>query len=166
MHQDDVVLGMVHGVEDLLRRQAHVHRVQHRAEHRHGEEALQRAVAVPVEQGHGVAGLDAGGAQRVGQALDALVEGAVVVAQLVGIDDFLVWLVAHPGQQQALDQQLVVVGTLRRRNYFCRRHCCFLNLAILKFGFAARGGTGIRTVQAIRSDRFGRAGSPPPWNQQ
>ncbi|MDT4884251.1 hypothetical protein FQZ97_1203730 [compost metagenome] len=95
VHQDDVVLGMVHGVGDLFRRQADIHRMQHRAKHRHGEETLQGAVAVPVQQSDGIASLDAGCRQHVGQALDAFVESPVAVAQLVGADDFLVRLVAH-----------------------------------------------------------------------
>ena len=38
--QHHAILGVVHGVENLLRRQAHVDRVHHRANHRDGEHAL------------------------------------------------------------------------------------------------------------------------------
>ncbi|MNN33516.1 hypothetical protein D3C81_1472780 [compost metagenome] len=122
MHQHQVILGVVHGEEHLLRRQANVHGVQYRADHRHGKETLQVAVAVPVEQGHGVPGLDAGGGQGVGQAADPLIEGLVAVAQFVGVDDFPPWLVAHPGQQQLLDQQRIGIGAGGRWNDFCRDH--------------------------------------------
>ncbi|MNL60881.1 hypothetical protein D3C87_1847340 [compost metagenome] len=122
MHQHQVILGVVHGEQHLLRRQANVHRVQHRADHRHGEEAFQVAVAVPIEQGHGVTGLDPGRRQRIGQAANTLVEGLVAVAQLVGVDDFPARLVAHAGQQQLLDQQGIGIGAVGGRNYFCRHH--------------------------------------------
>ncbi|MNC20255.1 hypothetical protein D3C75_681990 [compost metagenome] len=114
MYQDQAVLGMVHGVAHLLGGQPHVHRVQHRPQHRHGKEALQRPVAVPVEQGHGVARLDPGGGQHIGQPLNAFEQRGVGVAQLVGVDDFLVGLVAHARQQQALDQQRIGIGLLGR----------------------------------------------------
>ncbi|MNE23855.1 hypothetical protein D3C80_1171270 [compost metagenome] len=49
MHQHQVVFGVVHGVGNLLGGQAHVHRVQHRTQHRHGKKTLERAVAVPIQ---------------------------------------------------------------------------------------------------------------------
>jgi hypothetical protein len=72
--QHEAVFGVVHGVEDLLRRQAHVDGVHHRADHRDGEHAFQVTVAVPVHHRHGVTGLHPGLGQHVGQARDALVE--------------------------------------------------------------------------------------------
>ncbi|MNE89798.1 hypothetical protein D3C80_1872490 [compost metagenome] len=96
--------------------------MQHRADHRHGEEALQVAVAVPIEQCDSIARLDAGCDQRIGQAADALVERAVVVAQFVGVDDLLLGRVARTREQQAFDQQRVVVGAFCRGNYFCFHH--------------------------------------------
>ncbi|MNP40422.1 hypothetical protein D3C76_1340640 [compost metagenome] len=122
MHQHQVIFGVVHGVQHLLWRQAHIDRVQHRTDHRHGKEALQVAVAVPIEQGHGVPGLDPGVDQRVGQLADALIERAVVVAQLVRVDDLLVGRIARAREQQAFDQQWVVVGAFCRRDYFCIQH--------------------------------------------
>ena len=92
--QHETVFGMVHGVENLIRRQADVDGVQHRAEHGNGEHALQIAVAVPVHDSHGITGLDPRLAKHVGQARDTLVEGGVAVAQLVAIDDFAGFLVA------------------------------------------------------------------------
>ena len=116
MHQYQAVLGMVHGVAHLLGGQPYVYRVQHRTQHRYGEEAFKGPMAVPVEQGHGVARLDPGGGQYIGQPLDAFEQRGVGVAQLVGVDDFLVGLVAHARQQQALDQQRIGVGLLGRRH--------------------------------------------------
>ncbi|MNP14388.1 hypothetical protein D3C76_1067100 [compost metagenome] len=122
MHQHQVILGVVHGVGHLLRRQANVHRVQHRANHRHGEEAFQRTVAVPVQQRDSVTGLHAGRAQHVGQAPHPLLELAVAVAQRVGVDDLLVRLVPHTRHQQAFDQQGVGIGAGCWRHYFCLGH--------------------------------------------
>ncbi|MNT25656.1 hypothetical protein D3C72_1611850 [compost metagenome] len=79
MHQHQAIFSMVHGVADLLGRQAHIDRVQYRANHRHGKETLQRPVAVPVKQGHGVAGFDPGLNQDIGQALNAFEQGRIAV---------------------------------------------------------------------------------------
>ncbi|MNF85529.1 hypothetical protein D3C84_679280 [compost metagenome] len=122
MHEHQVVLGMVHGEEHLIRRKTDVHGMQHRADHRHGKETFQVAMAIPVKQGHRVPGLDAGSGQGVGQLAYPLVERLVAVAQLVGIHDFPARLVAHAGQQQLLDQQGIGVGAVGGRNYFCRHH--------------------------------------------
>ncbi|MNE98489.1 hypothetical protein D3C80_1970040 [compost metagenome] len=93
--------------------------MQHRANHRHGKEALQITMTVPVEYCHRIPGLDAGGGQGIGQPTDPLVESLVAVTQLVGIDDLLCGLVANPRQQQALDQQPIAVCTFSWRNDFC-----------------------------------------------
>ncbi|MNZ89996.1 hypothetical protein D3C78_1089440 [compost metagenome] len=122
MHQHHVILGVVHGVEHLLGREADVDRVQHRANHRHGKETLKVAVAVPIEQGHGIPCLDACVDQGIGQAPDPLVERAVVVAQLVCVDDLLLRCVAGPREQQAFDQQGIAVSAFCGRDYFCFRH--------------------------------------------
>ncbi|MNH46083.1 hypothetical protein D3C79_1087300 [compost metagenome] len=53
-------------------------------------------MAVPIQQRHGIPGLHPGRTQRIGQAPDPLVEVAVGVAQLVGVDDLLFRLVAYP----------------------------------------------------------------------
>ncbi|MCY1365184.1 hypothetical protein D9M69_520200 [compost metagenome] len=124
VHQDQAILGVVHGVENLLGGKADVHRVQHRTDHGYGEEAFQVAMAVPIQQRHDISGLDSRRRQGVGEPLDPLVERPIVVAQLVGVNDLLLGLMAHPRQQQILDQQWVVVGALRRRNYFCFQHGC------------------------------------------
>ena len=106
-----IVLGVVDRVEDLLRRQAHVHRVQHGAHHRHGEVALEVAVAVPVHHRDGVAGRDAERWQaRRPAARSRCAERAVVVAHQVAVDDLLVGRVAQRRQQQLLDQQRIAIG--------------------------------------------------------
>jgi hypothetical protein len=90
MYQHQIIFGVVHGVENLLRRQTDIHRVQHRAKHGHGEKTLQIPMAVPIQQGHGITGLDARLRERVGQSLDALIQCPVAVAQLVRVDNFLI----------------------------------------------------------------------------
>ncbi|MNN41997.1 hypothetical protein D3C81_1561490 [compost metagenome] len=103
---------MVHGVEDLLRRQAHVDGVHHRADHRDGEHAFQVAVAVPVHHRHGVTGLYPGFGQHIGQPGDALVELWISQPQLIAVDDLAGLFIAAARHQQALDQQRVGVGAL------------------------------------------------------
>ncbi|MNO68893.1 hypothetical protein D3C76_597370 [compost metagenome] len=108
--QHHAVFGVVHGVEDLLRRQAHVDGVHHRADHRDGEHAFQVAMAVPVHHRHRVTGLDPGFGQDIGQASDTLVELWISQAQLIAINDLAGFLVTAAGHQQAFDQQRVGVG--------------------------------------------------------
>ncbi|MCY1186827.1 hypothetical protein D9M73_277370 [compost metagenome] len=81
-------------------------------------------MAIPIQHGHCIPGLDPGRAQGIGQAVDPLDERLVAVAQLVGIDDLLPGLVANPRQQQALDQQRVGVCAFGWRNDFCLHHGC------------------------------------------
>ncbi len=111
--QHEAVIGVIHGVKDLVRREPHVDGMHHGANHRNGEHAFQIAVAVPVHHRHGVTCLHAGCSQHVGQPRDTLIQGAVVVTQLVTVDDLAGALVAHAGQQQALDQQRVLVSVRR-----------------------------------------------------
>ena len=73
--------GVIDRVEHLLRRDAHVHRVQHRAHHRHREEALEVAVAVPVHHRDRRARADAQRGERRGEAAHALGERRVGVAR-------------------------------------------------------------------------------------
>ncbi|MNG95261.1 hypothetical protein D3C79_542920 [compost metagenome] len=110
--QHHAVFGVVHGVEDLLRRQAHVDGVHHRADHRDGEHAFQVAMAVPVHHCHGITGLDPGLGQHIGQACNALVELWIRQPHLVAVDDFAGLFIATAGHQQALDQQWIGIGAL------------------------------------------------------
>ena len=87
--EDDVVGRVVDRVQDLVGRDAHVDRVQHGAHHRHGEEALEIAVAVPVHHRDRGARLDAERGERRSEAADALGERCVRVADAVGVDDLL-----------------------------------------------------------------------------
>ena len=96
---------MVHGVQNLIGREANVDGVQHRSDHRDGEHTLQVAVAVPVHHRHGITGLDPGLSQYVGQSSNPLIEGGIAVAHLVAVNDFTTFLITDAGQQQALDQQ-------------------------------------------------------------
>ena len=105
VHQNHVVLGVVQGVENLFRAQAHVHRVQHRAHHRDGEERFQVTVGVPVHHRHGVAGLDPALRQRAGEPVDPLFQIPVAHATLVRVDDLLLGSVTHAGFQNAVDHQ-------------------------------------------------------------
>ncbi|MCY1455148.1 hypothetical protein D9M71_722600 [compost metagenome] len=86
--------------------------MQHGADHRDGEHALQVAMAVPVHHGDRVAGLHPGLGEHVGQARDTLVEGGVAVAHAVAVDDLAGLLEAAAGHQQALDQQWIDVGVV------------------------------------------------------
>ncbi|MCY1455108.1 hypothetical protein D9M71_722200 [compost metagenome] len=86
--------------------------MQHGADHRDGEHALQVTVAVPVHHRHGVTGLDPGLGEDVGQARHALVEGGVAVADAVAVDDLAGLLVTAAGHQQALYQQGIDVGVV------------------------------------------------------
>ena len=86
---DDIVGRVVDRVQDLFGRNAYVDRVQHGAHHRHGEEALEIAVAVPVHHRDRRARLDAQRREGRGEAADTRGERFVRVADAVGVDDFL-----------------------------------------------------------------------------
>ena len=108
--QQDIVFGMVDGVEDLLRREAHVDGMQHRPDHRHGEEALQVAMGVPVHDRHRIARLHPLGYQGIGQPPDPLVQVAIGIAEGPAVDDLLLRGVHHWAEEQVFDQQGVVIG--------------------------------------------------------
>ncbi|MNB75417.1 hypothetical protein D3C75_220610 [compost metagenome] len=101
---------VIERIGNLLRRQADVHHHQHRSDHRHGEIAFQIAVAVPIHHCHGIAALYPQRGQQPGQLSDARLQGAVVEAHLVAVDDFLLWTHCQRRQQQLLDQQGKGVG--------------------------------------------------------
>src|SRR5690606_22467038 len=99
VNQHHIIFGMVHGVDDLLRRQPNVYRVQNGANHRDGKETLKVSGRVPVHHGHGVAGFYAGIGECVRQAVNALNQIFVGVLAAVGIDDFLIRVVPGAGHQ-------------------------------------------------------------------
>ncbi|MCY1431431.1 hypothetical protein D9M71_473990 [compost metagenome] len=120
--QHKAVLGVVHGVEDLFRRQAHVDGVDHRTDHRDGEHAFQVTMAVPVHHTHGIPGLDPGRCQHVGQAGHPFDQGRVAVAQLVAVDDLAGFLITGTGHQQPFDQQRVLVSAFGRGDNASLQH--------------------------------------------
>jgi hypothetical protein len=113
VHQHHVGAGVVEGVQDLLGRQAHVHRLQDGAHHRHREEAFEVAVAVPVHHRHGVAGLHAQPGEHAGQPADALAQLAVAVAPPAHVGDLLVRRHGQRRVQELLDEQRIGVGVGR-----------------------------------------------------
>ena len=120
--QHEFIVGMVHGVENLIRRQADVDGVQHGTDHRNGEHTLQVTVAVPVHHGHGVTGLDSRLGEHIGQTRHTLVEGRVAVTQLIAVDDFAGFLVANARQQQPLNQQRRIVSIISGSNQTGLQH--------------------------------------------
>ncbi|MNP06707.1 hypothetical protein D3C76_987030 [compost metagenome] len=108
--QDKAVHGVIHGVEDLLWRQAHVDGVDHRTDHRNGKHAFQVAVAVPIHYRHGIPGLDPGSRQHIGQACDPFDQGRIAIAQLVAVNDLAGFLITRAGHQQPFDQQRILVS--------------------------------------------------------
>ena len=116
VHQHEFVVGVIHGVENLVGRQANVDGVQHRTNHRDGEHALQVTVAVPIHHRNRITGTHASLGQNIGQTCHALVEGGIAVAQLVAVNDLASALITAARQQQALDQQGILVGIGRRRD--------------------------------------------------
>ena len=110
VHQDDVVAGVIDGVENLLGGKPHVDSVQGGAHHGHGKEAFEIAVAVEVHDRHGVAGLNAELGQAAGQSANSLAEDAIAVARLRPIDDLLLGRAGERRLQQVLDQQCTGMG--------------------------------------------------------
>ena len=70
--EDDLVLGVVDDVGQLLLEQADVERVQHRAGAGHREVQLEVALVVPGERADAVARLHAEPAERAREAVDAI----------------------------------------------------------------------------------------------
>ena len=105
VHQDDVVAGVIDGVENLLGGKPHVDGVQGRAHHGHGKEAFEIAVAVEIHDRDGVAGLNPELGQAAGQSADSLAEDAIAVARVRAIDDLLLGGAGERRLQQVLDQQ-------------------------------------------------------------
>jgi hypothetical protein len=100
VHQQDVVLGVIDRVEDLLRGQPHIHHMQHGAHAGNGKITFEIAVTVPVQHADRAARLNAKACQGAGQPADALPESNVVVALPVGIDDLLIGRIGQPAVQQ------------------------------------------------------------------
>ncbi len=112
---------VVHRIQQPLRRQREIDRLQHRPHHRHGEIAFEIAMAVPVEHAHDVARLDAEIGQPARQSPDALAKDPIAVPPQVPIDDLVIGRMRHWVVQQMLDEKRVLVS---RRTYLdkLRRH--------------------------------------------
>ncbi len=108
-------------VDELLRGETDVDRVQDGADHGNGEEALQVAVAVPVHHGHRITRLDSDFSKSRGEPADPLLELPVGEAQRPAIDDFLVGIVYHGPEHEILDQEGVAVGGFSFENEIL--HC-------------------------------------------
>ena len=87
MEEDDVVLRVVDGVEDLFGREPHVDGVQHRAHHRDREEAFEVARRVPVHHRDRRAGLHAEGGEPRREAADAATQRPVVQPAAASVHD-------------------------------------------------------------------------------
>ncbi len=111
--QEHVGPGVVQGVQQLILGEAHIHRLQHRPHHGHGEKAFQIAVAVPVHDSHRFARFHPQPGQAVGQSADALFQIPVGVTHLVPIDDFLIRMLGQGRVEQVLDEQGKGIGGRR-----------------------------------------------------
>ena len=110
--QNDIVLGMIDGVQHLIRRQAHVHHVQHGTHHRNAVEAFQVTMGIPIHHRHGVAGLHAQPGQTRRQTPDTLSHLLIGKAELVGVNDLLLGRRSHSLLEHVLDKQ--GIGISRR----------------------------------------------------
>ena len=124
--EDDLVLGMVHRIEDLFRRQTPVLCMKDRPHHGDGEEALQVAMAVVIEDANRIARLDTQFRQAVGQPVDPLVELPVGETDPVPVDDLLVGGKKERRFEQVFDDQLVLVTFSRRVDFLCHRVLSFM----------------------------------------
>ena len=77
MEHQHRVLRVTDGVGHLIRGETHVHRMQHRTQHRDGEEKLQIPVAVPVEDSDPRSRSDAGVGENAGRLFHPLYPGRV-----------------------------------------------------------------------------------------
>ncbi len=87
--QQDVGLGMIERVDDLLVRKSDVDHLQHRSEHRNGEVAFQIPVAIPIHDRHRSARPHAHLRQGTAQTGDPLVQRRIVVADEIAIHDLI-----------------------------------------------------------------------------
>src|SRR6202011_4341987 len=80
IEKDHAILSVVDDVRQLIRRQAEVEGVEHRAETGDCEVQLEMTVTIPAERPDAIAGLDAEPRQCVGEAMDAFVEARIRIA--------------------------------------------------------------------------------------
>ncbi len=103
-------LRVLERVDDLLGRQAHVDRLQNRAEHRNREIAFLVAMAVPIHHGDDIAAVDAERLQNVRQLVHAPSELGVRVPAPVAADDLVAAAVVERRAQQLADVQRISVA--------------------------------------------------------
>ena len=84
IRDDDLILGVVDDVLQIMRREPDVQRVQHRAHAGHGVVRLQMPRTVPHEGAHPVTDVDAGVLQRVGELMCAVSAFRVSLAACAG----------------------------------------------------------------------------------
>ena len=96
-------------VDDLLRRQTNVHRLQDGAHHRDGEECFQKPVGVPVHHADGVAGAHAQFLEPARQTTDAVAQHAIGEALLIAVDDFLISRMQHGRVKKVFDQEGILI---------------------------------------------------------
>jgi hypothetical protein len=130
--EDDLVLRMVHRIEDLFRRQTPVLCMKDRPHHGDGKEALQIAMAVVIEDANGIARIDSQLRQAVGQAVDPLVEFPVGETDPVPVDDLLVGGKEERRFEQVFDDQLIPVTFSRCVDFLCHRVLSFAVGCLLK----------------------------------
>ena len=112
VYQDDLVLGVVGDIGELLLEQADVEGVEHRAHAGDAHVRLQVALRVPGERGDPIPVLDAESPQRAAQAVDAVAHLGVAGARgpVVGERHHLA-VAVHPAHapQDVLERERVVV---------------------------------------------------------
>jgi hypothetical protein len=101
---------MIDRVDNLFRRQADIHRLQHRAHHRDREKRFEKAVAIPVEDPHGVTGHDTGFAQGRCETANPLLDLAVGEALQIAVDDLLIRSLHARRVPQLLEDQRILIS--------------------------------------------------------
>ena len=107
MHQDDIIFGMIDRVEDLVRREAHIDRMQDGTDHWYSKKTFQITMAVPVHNRHGVARFNAKSGERVRKTTDPFAKGAVVKTQVIAVDNLLFGIINHRISEKVFNQQRV-----------------------------------------------------------
>ena len=108
--QDDIVFCMVDGVCKLFRRQPDVNGVKNRPHHGNGKETFQIPVAVPIHDRNCISGRNSQLFQHIGQLRYPAVQGFVIIAHLIPIDDFLLGRIRQGHAKYVFDQQGIGIG--------------------------------------------------------
>jgi hypothetical protein len=103
-------------VGDLFGRQTDIHRLQHGAHHRDCKERLKKAVAVPVEDAHGVAGHDPRFAQGRSETADPLPDLAIGEAPQIAVNHLLIRRLHERRVPQLLEDERILISGLSGLN--------------------------------------------------